>query len=917
MNYNPTTKPQHADTAHSRRRGFSVDGKMFFAEPRPGQCLRTFLRERGMFGVKKGCDAGDCGACTVWLDGTPVHSCLVPAFRAAGCEVTTIEGLAKDGTLHPVQQAFLNAQAFQCGFCTAGMIMTAAALDEERRADLPHALKGNLCRCTGYRSIADALQGKTEVEDDVAGRACGASVPNPFAMGIVTGKARYTMDVAIGQLLHLKVLRSPHAHARILAIGRDKAMAVPGVVAVFTWEDVPRRLYSTATHEDHLVDPDDTYMLDNVVRFVGQRVAAVVAETEAAADTACRLLDVDYEILPAVFDPVAAMAPGAPLLHDKGGTEKGNIFADIHGEIGSVADGFAGAEAVHEMTYSTSRVQHVHLETHGSIAWKGDDGRLHVRTSSQAPFIARQKLCHLFGLPPRDVHVFTERVGGGFGGKQEMLSEDLCVLATLKIGRPVKWEFTREEQFIGASTRHQMTTRVKLGAKRDGTLTAIDVQVVSNTGAYGGHASETLAAALGDPLAAYRCPNKKAVGYAVYTNMIPGGGFRGYGASQATFAIECAMDELARLVGLDPFAMRRKNMVRPEDWMESVWKDPSDVGFGSYGLDQCLDLVEGALSKGGGSPKPAGDEWAEGTGIALAMLDCGPPTEHRSGAQMQLLADGTYHLAVGSTEMGNGSVTSHRQIAASILGTRAGSIDIINADTDLAPYDTGTFASTGTVVAGKAVALTAAALRDNIIEFASHHTGVERADCRVDDDGVVCGERKLALADLHAAGTLAGHRFEAKRKAYLSPRTVGFNVHGIRLAVHRMTGEIRILHSVHAADIGRRINPMQCRGQIDGAIGMGLGWALTEHMVYDDHGTMVNPALRNYRIPAYADLPPSQVLFADTYDTIGPLGAKAQGECAINPVAPAVANALADATGVRFPHLPFTPDRIFSKLAPP
>jgi CO/xanthine dehydrogenase Mo-binding subunit/aerobic-type carbon monoxide dehydrogenase small subunit (CoxS/CutS family) len=917
MNYNPTSKSRHADAAHGRRSGFSVDGKMFFAEPRPGQCLRTFLRERGVFGVKKGCDAGDCGACTVWLDGTPVHSCLMPAFRAAGREVTTIEGLAKDGALHRMQQAFLDAQAFQCGFCTAGMIMTVAALDDERRADLPHALKGNLCRCTGYRSIADALQGKAEVEDDVAGQACGASVPNPFALGIVTGKARYTMDVAIDGLLHLKVLRSPHAHARILDIGRDSAMAVPGVVAVFTWEDVPRRLYSTATHEDHLVDPDDTYMLDNVVRFVGQRVAAVVAETEAAADTACRLLDVDYQILPAVFDPVAAMAPGAPLLHDKGGAENGNIFSDIHGEIGSVAEGFVAADAVHEMTYSTSRVQHVHLETHGSIAWKGDDGRLHVRTSSQAPFIARQKLCHLLGLPPRDVHVFTERVGGGFGGKQEMLSEDLCALATIKLGRPVKWEFTREEQFIGASTRHQMTTCVKLGAKRDGTLTAIDVHVVSNTGAYGGHASETLAAALGDPLAAYRCPNRKAVGYAVYTNMIPGGGFRGYGASQGTFAIECAMDELARLVGLDPLAMRRKNMVRPEDWMESVWKDPSDVGFGSYGLDQCLDLVEGALSKGGGSAKPAGDEWAEGTGIALAMLDCGPPTEHRSGAQMQLLADGTYHLAVGSTEMGNGSVTSHRQIAAAILGARAGSIDIINADTDLAPYDTGTFASTGTVVAGQAVALTAAALRDNIIEFASHHTGVERAGCRVGDDSVMCGARKLALGDLHAAGTLAGHRFEAKRKAYLSPRTVGFNVHGIRLAVHRMTGEIRILHSVHAADIGRRINPMQCRGQIDGAIGMGLGWALTEHMAYDDQGVMVNPALRNYRIPAFADLPPSEVLFADTYDTIGPLGAKAQGECAINPVAPAVANALADATGVRFPHLPFTPDRIFSKLALP
>jgi putative selenate reductase molybdopterin-binding subunit len=896
------------------RMHYNVNGKLFSAAPQPGQCLRTLLRELGAFGVKKGCDAGDCGACTVWLDGTPIHSCLMPAFRAAGCAVTTIEGLAQDGALHPMQQAFLDAQAFQCGYCAAGMIMTAAALDEKQRADLPRALKGNLCRCTGYRSISDAFAGIPAIEDDVAGQACGASLPNPFAEGIVTGRARYTMDVAMDGLLHIKVLRSPHAHARILAIGRDKALAVPGVVEVFTWEDVPRRLYSTATHEDHLVDPDDTYVLDNVVRFVGQRIAAVVAETEAAAEQACRLLEVSYEVLPAVFDPVAAMEPGAPVLHDKGKAEKGNIYVDIHGEVGSVADGFKAADAVHEMTYSTSRVQHVHLETHGSIAWRGDDGRLHVRTSTQAPFIAQQKLCHIFGLRARDLHVFTERVGGGFGGKQEMISEDLCLLATLKTGRPVKWEFTREEQFIGATTRHQMTTRVKLGAKRDGTLTAIDVHVVSNTGGYGGHAGETLAASLGSPLMAYRCANKKAIGYAVYSNMLPGGGFRGYGSSQTTFAIECAIDELARLLGMDPFEIRRKNMIRPGDWMESVWKDPSDVDFGSYGLDQCLDLVEEALAAGRGLPKPAGDEWAEGTGIALTMLESGPPTEHRSGAQMALLPDGTYHLAVGSTEMGNGSVTSHRQIAASILGTRAGSIAIINADTDLTPYDTGTFASTGTVVAGQAVTLTAGAMRDNILEFASRHAGVGPDACRLDGDTVICGNQQIALADLYAAGSKAGHRFEAKRKAYLSPRTVAFNVQGIRLAVHRMTGEIRILHSVHAADIGRLINPMQCRGQIEGAIAMGFGWALTENMVYDG-GRMVNPTLRNYRIPAFADVPLTEVFFADTHDTIGPLGAKAQGECAINPVAPAIANALANATGVRFAHLPFTPDRIFSKLS--
>ena len=892
----------------------TVNGKKLSAEPAPGQCLRTFLREHGWFGVKKGCDQGDCGACTVWLDGVPFHSCLMPAFRAEGRAVTTIEGLSRDGKLHPMQQAFLDAQAFQCGFCAAGMIMTAATFDEEARQDLPRMLKGNLCRCTGYHSIDDALHGIVNVEDDVAGEACGRSLRNPFAEAIVTGQAHYTLDVPTEDALHLKVLRSPHPHARIKAIKRDKALAVPGVVRIFTWEDVPRKLYSTATHEDHLVDPDDTYMLDNVVRFVGQRVAAVVAETEGIAEEACRLLEVEYELLPPVFDPEAAMEPSAPILHDKSVAFRDNVYVDIHGELGSVEQGFKEADAIHEMTYSTSRAQHVHLETHGSLAWRGDDGRLHVRTSSQAPFIAKQKLCYLFGLYDRDVHVFTERIGGGFGGKQEMICEDLCALATLKTGRPVMWEFTRQEQFIAATTRHPMITHVKLGATKDGTLTAIQVRVVSNTGAYGNHGGETLAAALGSPIAAYRCPNKKADGYAVYTNMVPGGGFRGYGATQTTFAIECAIDDLARLLGIDPFTIRRINKVRETDRIESIWKDPSDVYFGSYGIDQCLDLVEQALKSGRGLAKPEGDDWLEGTGVALAMLDSGPPTEHRSGAEIRLLPDGTYHLAVGSTEMGNGSTTSHRQLAASVLGTRAGSIAIINGDTDLTPYDTGTFASTGTVVAGQAVEKTASALRDVLIEFASRHYGGEPADCRLQDDAIICANRKIKLAELQAEAAKIGDRLVVRRKAYLSPRSVGFNVQGVRVAVHRVTGEIMTLQSVHAADIGRLINPMQCRGQLDGAIAMGFGWALYEKMVYDDNGAMVNPALRDYRIPAFADVPRSELYFADTYDKVGPLGAKAQGECAINAVAPAIANAVANATGVRFPDLPLTPDRIFAKL---
>jgi CO/xanthine dehydrogenase Mo-binding subunit len=476
------------------------------------------------------------------------------------------------------------------------------------------------------------------------------------------------------------------------------------------------------------------------------------------------------------------------------------------------------------------------------------------------------------------------------------------------------WEFTRQEQFIGATTRHPMSTHVKLGAKRDGTLTAIQIRVLSNTGAYGNHGGETLAAALSSPIAAYRCPNKKADGYAVYTNMVPAGGFRGYGATQTTFALECAIDDLAKLLGIDPFEIRRINKVRETDRIESIWKEPSDVMFGSYGIDECLDLVEKALKSGRGLRKPEGDDWLEGIGVASAMLDSGPPTEHRSGAEMRLLPDGSYHLAVGSTEMGNGSTTSHCQLAAAVLHTRANRIAIVNGDTDKTPYDTGTFASTGTVVAGQAVEKAALALRDNILDYASRHTGCQTSECQLYDDAIICANRKIPLSELYAAGTKDGHRFDVIRKAYLSPRSIGFNVHGVRLAVHRVTGEIMTLQSVHAADIGKLINPMQCRGQIDGSIAMGFGWALYEKMVYDDHGAMVNPALRDYRIPAFADVPRSEVYFAETYDKVGPLGAKAQGECAINPVAPAIANAIANATGVRFPHLPLTPDRIFDQL---
>src|SRR5450432_3253251 len=294
---------------------FRINGKSFSEQPAAGQCLRTFLRSLGWFGVKKGCDAGDCGACTVYLDGEPVHSCLVPAFRAQGHEITTIEGLSKGNELHPMQRAFLDAQAFQCGFCTAGMILTCASLNQAQRQDLGASLKGNLCRCTGYRAIEDALNGRTNVEIAAAGTAFGRSLPAPAGPEVVRGAARYTFDTAMEGMLHVKLLRSPHPHARIISIDASAALGVAGVHAVLTHADAPDRLFSTARHEKVWMDPDDTRVLDDVVRFIGQKVAAVVAETEAAAEEGCRRLKVDYDILPDVIDPAQAIAPGAPAIH--------------------------------------------------------------------------------------------------------------------------------------------------------------------------------------------------------------------------------------------------------------------------------------------------------------------------------------------------------------------------------------------------------------------------------------------------------------------------------------------------------------------------------------------------------------------------------------------------------------------------
>ena len=903
---------------------FEVNGSAVEADPRPGQCARTLLRETGHVEVKKGCDAGDCGACSVLIDGEPTHSCIVPAMRLEGRSITTAAGLAPGDELHPVQEALASGFGFQCGFCTPGMSVTASTLCASDLDDLDRRMKGNLCRCTGYRPIREAIRasvlGPVRETGTGDGRV-GTSVVPEAARRIVQGREPFTFDEPVpgGPALVLRVVTSPHAHARITSIDTSAALALPGVVAVFTHADVPDVRYSTGRHEHRTDDPDDTRMLDDVVRHVGQRVAAVVAETAEAADAGCRAVRVEYDVLPAVFDPDEARRPGAPLLHpdrtpDERVMEAGrNVVAGFHtGHGGDIDAALAASHVTVTGEWRSSRVTHAALETHGSVGWLDEERRLVIRSSTQVPFLARNELAHVFGLERDRIRVFANRVGGGFGGKQELFTEDLTALAVLKLGRPVAYEFSRTDQFVRASLRHPMRVRTTLGADADGRLTAMKLDVLSDTGAYGNHAIGVLFHSCAESTTLYRVPVKWIDAEAVYTNNPPSGAFRGYGLGQVVFAVESAMDALSEELGIDPFDLRRINAVREGDPLHpDEDKYEEDLIWGSYGLDQCLDLAQDALRRGNGVDAP--DGWAVGEGMAAAMIATMAPRGHIAHTTATLRRDGTYLLRVGTAEFGNGTSTVHRQIAATVLNADPERLELWAADTDAVRHDTGAFASAGTTVAGKALHAACTVLRRRMIDIAVSLTGAEATDAEVVASGVsVAGELVPweRIVDAAPATMRDDHGLTADGAEFGDLRSLAFNVHAVRVAVDPETGTVKVLQSIQTADAGVVINPAQCRGQIEGGAAQALGGALYEEVMLED-GVVQNPVFRTYRVPQFADVPDTEVYFAETDDTLGPFGAKSMSESPYNPVGAAIGNAVSRALGRRGYELPFSRDRVW------
>jgi putative selenate reductase molybdopterin-binding subunit len=757
----------------------------------------------------------------------------------------------------------------------------------------------------------------------------GKNVCRVDGVKLVTGRPAFTDDIRLPGMLYGKILPSPHAHARIRRIDTAKAKALAGVHAVLTYKDVPRVPHTTAGQAWPEPSPYDTYLLDNKVRFVGDRVAAVAAESRAIAERALRLIEVEYEVLPAVLDMEQAMAPGAPAIHDE--PDSTNIYDRSHNiagyilrEIGNVEEGFRESDCVFEREFRTQRQQHCPLEPHITISWLDPDGRLVIRSSTQVPYHARRQVGMILQIPVSRIHVIKPRIGGGFGGKQEMLLEDISAALALAARRPVKMEYTREEEFHMARTRHPQILRMKIGATRDGTIVASQLTVLASTGAYGSHSTTVQGNTGSKVLPLYRAPHMRFECHVVYTNTPVAGAFRGYGCPQGFFAQETVMDELAHELGIDPVEFRCRNAIRLGDYDRlsaqlGEGKEGLPRHILSCGLPQCLErgaeAIEWARKR---TAAPESGHLKRGVGMSCSMQGSGIAGIDWASAFLKMNEDGSFYLQVGASDVGAGADTVLSQIAAETLGVTLDKIVITSGDTDVTPFDVGAYASSTTIISGGAVKKAAEKVREEVLRLASAMLGEPVATLAWGDNQVyTAGERRKAVS----MAEIAMHAMY-REKTQIMGGASHFNTDSpppfcatfAEVEVDTETGKVRVAHLVSAVDPGTAINPMQAEGQVEGAVTQGLGYTLTEELALDKAGRPVNPNFLDYKIFSAKDMPKLTTILVETREPLGPYGAKSISEVPINGPAPAIANAIYHAIGVRIRKLPIRPEDVLTAL---
>ncbi|HMZ43408.1 MAG TPA: molybdopterin-dependent oxidoreductase, partial [Anaerolineales bacterium] len=901
-------------------------------------------RERlRLTGTKIGCEEAECGACTVLVDGQPMMSCVYPAERADGKVVTTIEGLAQrvheEMKLHPLQEAFVEHGAVQCGFCIPGQIMTAYALLnrnlDPNNDDIRFALKDTLCRCAGYPSIENAIiaaaqalrtgepvQKPTHIPDSVhEHKTVGHKHLRPEAVEKVTGEAIYTDDLKFDGMLYAKAKRAMIPHGFLKKLDTSKAKALKGVIAVLTAEDVP----AEKNHGLVIYDWPVMVGIGERVRYVGDALAIVAAESPELAEQASALIEAEFDLQPVITNPVMAREEGVPQLH-----EKGNLLKHIKVRKGDMDAGFAEADIVIEHTFHTPATDHAFIEPECSIAVPLPDGRMEIYVGSQIPYQDRTQVARVMGWPEERVRIVGQLMGGGFGGKEDVMGQIHTAMLANVTQRPVKLLFDRRESLLVHPKRHATQIRVKIGAKKNGRLVAAETELYGDTGAYASLGEKVMTRATTHSAGPYDIPHVRADCYAMYTNNPPAGAFRGFGVTQSAFAVESMMDKLAEELNIDPVELRRMNALH----VGSITNTGQELKE-SVGLLECIDRVESEMLKVAGLPRgelfkprvtPDTPHLVRSWGFASAYKNTGlgGGAPDISGADVELYADGTFQVRSSAAELGQGLVTVMRLVVSEEMAVAPEKVRVLVMDTDLTPNGGPTTASRQTFVTGNASRYAAKTLREEITASMAEKFDVRPEQIHFEDGIVHVNGHSLSYADVYKEMTSMGQQPKV-RYEYEAPKTqplgtggdmhfaFSFGVQAAEVEVNKLTGEVKVLKVISANDVGMAVNPLGLQGQVEGGVMMGLGNCLTEEFIVEN-GNVVTDQLARYRVPGIMLTPEITAIIVEHPISSGPFGAKGVGEISSIPTTPAITNAIYNAVGVRFDKLPVDQEVIAREL---